>query len=95
MAQNTFINTPPNAWTQVTSGTVSSLRVQNLSAFEVFVQATSANTEPVSVDGSIMLQKGERIDSDITLATLFPGVAGANRAWVYSNNWALVSVSHA
>lgn len=95
MAQNTFINTPPNAWTQVTASTVSALRIQNLSPFDVFVQVTSANTEPSAIEGSLMLQKGERIDSDITLATLFPGVVGANRAWVYSNNWSLVSVSHA
>lgn len=82
-------------WRQVTNGNVTALRVQNRGGYPVFLQATIGEVEPADLRGALELRPGDTLAADLTLAQLWPGVAGANRiyAWCASNSE--VSASHA
>jgi len=45
--------------------------------------------------GTIVLGGGNVLAADMTIAQLWPGVAGANRVWAFANIASVASVSHA
>ena len=93
---HTDIALPTATWTLITDTNVTALRVQNVGADIVLLQATSGATAPTSSGGAVCLIPGEGIAADQTLADLFPGVASAARVWARPlNAVSKVSVSHA
>ena len=95
MAQNTTVTLVANTSTLITDGDVTSARVQNLSGYDVDLQATAGATAPASWAGAIRLGPGQTLAADLTLAQLWPGVAGANRLHARSGFGVTLSVSHA
>lgn len=82
----------PDTWTQLTSGDVSAIRVQSLDYYPVKIQATATSTAPTSDAGAMVLERGDVIAANLTLADLFPGVSGAARVWAKGTG--RVSYSH-
>lgn len=98
MPQNTTITLDQGVWQQLTNADITAARVQNVGAYEVFVQATAGTTPPASLVGALQYGPGAGFDASSTLANLFPGVSGANRLWSMCTSQPLVgkvSVSHA
>ncbi len=95
MPANLTIQIPPNTWTRVTSAAVTGLRLQSLGLEQLAVLATAGTDTPVSAAGALILRYQDTILPEQTLASLFPGVAGANHVWVISRSGGEVSVSHA
>lgn len=93
MAQNTTINLTANTWTQLSDGNVTVMRVMNLGTESIWVQATVGEVAPTTTNGAIAVKPGEI--SILTLATMWPGVAGANRIYARSAPAGRVSVSNA
>jgi len=95
MAKNETLTLTAGVWNEITDADISSITFQNISPYPAFVTATSGAT-PSSTDPEDAIRynpgQGER---NVQLADLFPGVAGANRVFVYSNGVATVFVSHA
>ena len=98
-ARNTDVEIPALAWTEVTDSDLTGvIRIQNLSEKLVYVQATTGAapagaTFAAQRKGSIRVRPW--MGEVITVADMFPGVAGADRVWVYSLTACEVSVSHA
>ena len=95
MARNDNVEIPPYVWTQLTNANASSIRVQSVSATEMILQATNGATAPSTMLGTIVLGGGNVLAADMTIAQLWPGVAGANRVWAFANTPSVASVSHA
>ena len=95
MAQNTTVTLTARTWTQVTNSDANAVRVANLGTEPIWVMATVGAVAPTSFAGGLPLLTGQVMAADLSLAQLFPGVAGANRVYVYSPYASQVSVSHA
>ena len=95
MARNDNVEIPPAVWTQLTNANASSIRVQSVSGSEMMLQATNGTTAPTTQVGTIVLGGGNVLAADMTIAQLWPGVAGANRVWAFANTASVASVSHA
>ena len=100
MARNSTIACTDGAWTLVTDGPVSALRLQNIGTYMVMVQATAGAAPPAEGDaggaGALQLERWQAIPAGVMLSDLFPGViAGAGYVWVRGEVPARVSVSHA
>lgn len=81
-------------WVELTNAedVTGSIRVQNVGAFEISLQATSGATAPTSEAGGLTLGLRETFDG--TLATWFPGVSGAVRLWAIGVMGVSASVSY-
>jgi len=95
MARNDNVEIPRAVWTQLTNANASAIRVQSVSATEMMLQATNGVTAPSTLLGVIVLAGGNVLAADLTIAQLWPGVAGANRVWAFANTATVASVSHA
>lgn len=95
MPQNTNIALTAGVWGQLTNADVTALRVQNLNGYEIKIKATVGAVAPTDATGAITILPYGAIAADLTLAQLFPGVAGANRVYAFADIPAIVSVSHA
>jgi len=95
MARNDDVTLVANIWTQLTNANAAAIRVANAGVSSVLLKATSGVAAPTNTTGSIVLNSGETLAADLTLAQLWPGVAGANRLWALSGTNSTVSVSHA
>ena len=62
---------------------------------EVLLLATNGTTAPANTDGHIVLLRGQTLPADLTLAQLWPGVAGANHVWACTQAVITLQVSHA
>jgi hypothetical protein len=88
-------------WTLLTATNVTALRIQNISGYEVKIQATVGTTPPTDDAaghaGEMELLPNQGWDADVALSARFGGVSGANRVWAYAvfNDAASVSVSYA
>ena len=94
-ARNDNVTLAAGAWTQITDGDVTALRVQNVGTGAIWIKARVGAGALASLGGAICLDSMVAIGADMTLADLFPGIAGANRVYAWSDNGGLVSVSHA
>lgn len=94
-ARNDNVTLAANAWTQITDGDVTAIRVQNIGTGAVWVKARVGAGALASLGGAICLDPLMMIGADMPLADLFPGVSGANRVYAWSEVGGLVSVSHA
>jgi hypothetical protein len=92
MARNETIYIQPFTWVELTSGDVAGISFQNLSDATLWIQATTASAPP-NVSGSIEYQENEG-ERNVGIADLFPGVAGADRIWAWSEKGGPVFVSH-
>ena len=98
MARNETLTLASDQWMQLTNGDVTALRVENQGTRHVYLQATAGGgTAPTSTSGALSLGPAGVVAADLTLAQLWPGVAGANRVWAYQAEGIVVpvSVSHA
>lgn len=95
MARNETIVLTKGVWTQVTNANAAALRLTNLGQYTIQLKATNGAVAPADVSGAVPLRSGETLAADLTLAQLWPGVAGANRVYALSFEGASVSVSHA
>lgn len=95
MPQNTTIDCAALSWTLLTNNDVTALRVANLGVEPVWLEAAVGAVPPTDTLGALPLRPGEILAADLTLAQLFPGIAGANRVYVYCPVASKMSVSHA
>lgn len=93
--RNTHISCAVGVWNRLTAGAVTALRVQNTSGFTIHLQATSGAAAPTNSDGSLALEHMGTLAADRTVASLWPGVAGADNIWAFVYSPCLLSVSHA
>lgn len=96
MPQNTTIILTKSQWTLLTNTDIGGgVTFQNQSAYSISVVATGTVAAPTSADGALTYLPMSGELSDISLSTLFPGVAGANRLWAFCDIDVKVMVSHA
>ena len=95
MARNDNVEIEAETWTQLTNANATAVRVSNITGPRLLLKATAGETAPTDQAGAVPLDAGLTVLSDVTLATMFPGVSGANRLWAYSRQAGSVSVSHA
>ena len=93
MAQNTTIQVPALAWTQLTDADVISITFQNRTAYAVLIKGTTDATAPTDATGAIRYNPGQG-ERNVALSDLFPGIA-AVRLWAFTENASEVFVSHA
>lgn len=97
-ARNADVTLIAGQWTELTDGDVTAIRVTNRGTAEPLLQATtgSAPTNDSSGRaGSIPLAPFATLAADLTLAQLWPGVAGADRVFAWTDRACTLSVSHA
>lgn len=94
-ARNDNVTLAASAWTQITDGDVTAIRVQNIGTGTVWIKARVGAGALASLGGSICLDPMMTIGADTPLTELFPGVSGANRVYAWSEAGGIVSVSHA
>ncbi len=87
------LNEPPADWVELTEADISSATFQNTGDQPFYLQATTGD-KPTTVDGSIEYPAAAK-ETNVTIASLFPGVSGADRLWAYANKQTTVMVSHA
>ncbi|MDO9581866.1 MAG: hypothetical protein Q7J24_01960 [Desulfomicrobium sp.] len=89
----------PKLFTQATTTAVVALRLQNQSPHSsLFMQVTLDDTPPDDLRGAVLLWQGTTLTPDLPLHRLFPGVlanGGAGYVWLWADDGATVSVSHA
>ena len=95
MAQNTTINLPAGAWTQITANDVTAARWINTGAATIWVQATTDTTAPTTTAAAIPYEPRQGERSSVLLSDLWAGLTGADRLWAYCDVVGQVSVSHA
>lgn len=95
MARNDDVTCGASVWTQLTNSDTTAVRVRGSTGYPLILQGTVGAVAPSSHAGSIALPPGQILTADLTLAQLFPGVAGVNRLYAYSQYGESVSVSHA
>jgi hypothetical protein len=95
MARNDDITLPAGVWTQLTNANAAAVRVQNKTGYSILLKATNGTTAPTTTVGALEILPFTVLDAGMPLADLWPGVAGANRLWAFSDIGATVSVSHA
>jgi len=97
MARNNNVDIPLATWTQLTNANASAIRVQQVSGTSglLMLQSTNGVTAPTTLVGVIVLKSGDVLAADLTIAQLWPGVAGANRVWAFASTASVASVSHA
>lgn len=93
-AQDTDLVIEPNAWTQITAGDTTAIRVQNIGGNDVRLRAAVGEVAPSAEAGGIVLHPGEAISADLTLAQWHPSVVGGNRVYAYCAGKCKLSVSH-
>jgi hypothetical protein len=78
------ISVSANTWRlgQVEATSITAIRIQNIGHDVLLLQATVGEVVPTSDAGAIRIYPKDAITADQTLASLFPGVPGANRVYV-------------
>lgn len=94
MAQNDTVSVPAATWTQLTDADVTTITFQNRSLVPVNIKLTADTTAPTSLDGAFRYNPGQG-ERNVLLSDLAPGVANAARVWAYSEQPAVIVVSHA
>lgn len=94
MAQNTDLNIPANAWTQLTDADVSQISFQNKGGTHIFVSATTDTTAPTTFAGAARYNPGQG-EKNVLLSDIWPGLSGRDRVWAYAYSPVTVFVSHA
>lgn len=94
MGQNADANLAAATWTRLTNATVTAIRVQNRSGYSVLLKATAGVGAPSDFTGAIELLPYSILAADLTLAQLWPGVAGTD-VYAWCAQGAQVSFSHA
>jgi len=79
-----------DSWVELTENDVTSLRVQNLGSYDLFVKRGTI-AAPMTIDGSIRLKPYDIFFE--TISDLWPGGSGS-RVWGYSETQIHASVSH-
>ena len=95
MARNVNLAIPANTWVELSNADVTEMRVQNLRLADVLLQASVGSVEPADNNGCIVLPAGSIWTPELTVAEIWPGLAGANRVWAFSSTDTVLSVSHA
>ncbi len=93
-ARNTTLVLVEATWTLLADNDVTAIRVQNQTSSILFLQATVGASAPSSNAGTLMLFANQTLAADLTLAQLWPGVAGT-RVYGKAAAGGDVSVSHA
>jgi hypothetical protein len=94
MPQNTTVNVPAGAWTQLTDADVITITFQNIGGHFILVKGTTDTTAPADSAGALRYNPGQG-ERNVAMADLFPGLSGGDRLWAYSDSNVSVMVSHA
>jgi hypothetical protein len=95
-ARHAPVNCIPGTPAAVSDGAVSTIRVNNPSGYEIWLQATATSTPPASRAGGQRLGPFSTLAADLPLADLFPGVgAGPYYIWAFADVATTLAVSHA
>jgi hypothetical protein len=78
----------------ITNNDVTAARVQNVSGFDILIKATVGAVAPTDTLGAVNFKPGQIIAADLTLAQVWPGIAGT-RLYALCDQNAVLSVSHA
>lgn len=95
MAQDTTITLAPGVWALLTNSDTTALRAQMQSGDVLLLKAAVGAVAPTNTLGAIHLDPMSVLPADVTIASLWPGVAGANRVYGMIPSGGTVSVSHA
>jgi hypothetical protein len=100
MARNTTVSVDSTGWTQLTDADCTGFiiaQVVSSGGQDVLLKATADTTAPTTDDGAYRLSAPFGTPPGATLATLFPGITGADRLWAKaaSSSPARVFISHA
>lgn len=95
MPSNQTINIVANTITSITSNDVTACRIQNQSGYPIQILASFGATPPNNTNGAFVLLPYQAIGADILISEIFPGIANANRLYVFSQEPVQISVSHA
>ena len=94
MAQNTDITLTAGVWTLLTNSDTPAATVQNRGGYTVYIKPTVGAVAPTSLDGALALNPLSGFTADLPLASIWPGVSGANRLYALCYIAATVMVSH-
>lgn len=96
MPQNQSVNIPANTWTLLTSNDVTELtfQISQKKNSPVYLCATVGANPPANTSTSIQYFRLEG-EVGMPLATMFPGVSGANRLYAWCEDQTSIFVSHA
>lgn len=95
MAQNTTLTIPPATWTLITDSDVTAATWCNTGPGTLWIKATTDTTAPTSTASAIPYPPGMGERSSTLLSDLWPGLAGRDRLWAYSDVNGQVTISHA
>jgi len=94
MPFNATSDIPARTMTRVSTAAVTAIRLQNQGPYPMIVCASVGTVAPADTQGGVELKPGETLLPDTTLATLWPGISGANHVWIWTEVAGKVSVSH-
>jgi hypothetical protein len=96
MPQQASYIVPKWTWTMLTDADATTVTFINSGGATMLVEATAGTTAPATIAGAYPYRPGQGENSAVTLAVLFPGVAGANRLWAYGrDDTTSCEISHA
>jgi hypothetical protein len=94
MPQNTTYNLT-TSWTLISDVNVTSVTFQNLTQGGMFLAGTNGTSAPTAGIQTISYGSGQG-ERNVSVADLFPGVAGVNRLWArVQSGFGTVFVSNA
>ena len=93
MAQNTDIDLPIGAWTQLTNADATAVTFQNKSGNFVLIKGTASASAPTDETGAVRYNPGQG-ERNVTLSELFAGIT-AVRVYAYAATGGIVMISHA
>lgn len=93
MAENTTVIIPAATWTLLTSADMNRVTFQNVGSNVALIKATTDATPPANTDGAYKY-KPESGEIGTFLTDMFPGIAGADRVWAYSESGTSIVVSY-
>lgn len=93
MPRHETIDVLEDDWTELSNADISSITLQNLTGYTLWLKGTTDATKPTDRDGAIELSDRSGYENQ-PLSGIWPGIA-AVRVWAYSDTGGKVMVSHA
>jgi hypothetical protein len=94
MPRNSTVSLAPGTWVELTAGDVTNITFQNVGDDDILVKAAVGAVAPADASGSFKYLPAQG-EVNGAIAELFPGIAGANRVYAWSESGTRVAVSHA
>jgi hypothetical protein len=81
-------------WVELTTSDATLVTFQNVGLATVYIKGSVGSVVPSDMDGVLEFPPASQAASYL-LSDLFPGIAGVNRLWAYSDSVTSVMISHA